>query len=186
MKKMLCACAMVLIAASVQAQQKPQQKPQPAKESTKPAADPQAGAMPVNMRLDFTITDDRGNGAPISKTVSITTADRFWGRIRTNGDIATSEGRRVPVTLNVDARPTLVRDNRARVELTIEYRPTAEIMSPVGLAPSTHPDSNAVPPNINESLAVVLDDGKSMVISQSADPITDRKGKVEAKLSILR
>jgi hypothetical protein len=32
----------------------------------------------------------------------------------------------------------------------------------------------------------VLDDGKSVLISQSADPISSRKVKVEAKLTILR
>ena len=41
-------------------------------------------------------------------------------------------------------------------------------------------------PSINESLTIYLEDGKSMVISQSADPATDRKVKVEAKATILK
>jgi len=94
------------------------------------------------------------------------------------------------VILNVDARPTLVGTNRARVEMTIEYRPADEIVIPNNGPPTSVPtsrrDPQAIAPNINESLAVILEDGKSMLISQSADPVTDRKVKVEAKLAILR
>ena len=161
-----------------------QTRPEGAK-AERAAPDNQIG-QPVNMRLDLTITDDHGNGQAISKTVSIMTADRFWGRIRTQGEVTTSENRRLPVILNVDARPTLLRDNRARVELTIEYRPAIEAFTAPPAAAGSRPDANGLPPNVNESLAVVLEDGKPTLISQSADPITERKVKVEAKLTILR
>ena len=140
----------------------------------------------VNMRLDLTITDDRGSAQPISKMVSVMTADRYWGRVRTQGEVTTADNRRLPVILNVDARPTLLRDNRARVELTIEYRPAIEAFTAPPAATGSKPDSNGLPPNVSESLAVVLEDGKPVLISQSADPISDRKVKVEAKLTILR
>lgn len=191
MKRIVYACVFALLtSAAVLAQQKPAPKETPAaKEGVPPgqraAPDNQIG-QPVNMRLDLTITDDRGNGQAISKTVSIMTADRFWGRIRTQGEVTTPENRRLPVILNVDARPTLLRDNRARVELTIEYRPAIEAFTAPPAAAGSRPDANGLPPNVNESLAVVLDDGKAMLISQSADPISDRKVKVEATLTILR
>ncbi len=70
----------------------------------------------------------------------------------------------------------LTRDNRARVELTIEYRPVA----------AEADTEKSTTPNINESLVVILEDGKPTLISQSADPVTDRKVKVEAKMSILK
>ena len=188
-------CVVLLLGAALAAQQKP--APKETKEKPDLAAAEQAkqqalqraqmeSGQAVNMRLDLTITDDRGTGQSIAKTVSIMTADRFWGRIRTGGEITTSDNRRLPVILNVDARPTLVRDNRARVEMTIEYRPAMEAFVAPPAAPGTKPDAGGLPPNVNESLAVVLDDGKPMLISQSADPITDRKVKVEAKLTILR
>ena len=47
-------------------------------------------------------------------------------------------------------------------------------------------DPDSITPNINESLSVILDDGKSVLISQSADPVTDRKVKVEAKFAIVK
>ena len=154
-------------------------------------ARPQNEGQSVNTRIELTITDARGEGTPITKTVSVITADRSWGRIRTQGEARTPNGQRFPVILNVDARPTLVNAaggyNRARVELTIEYRPADEI-GIVGAATVSSPrrDPDSITPNINESLALILEDGKSIVISQSADPVTDRKVKVEAKLTILR
>lgn len=191
MMKPASVCAILLLGATVvSAQQKPAPKePRPAEARQDAAALERAqmqNGQPVNMRLDLTITDDRGAGEPIAKSVSIMTADRFWGRIRTQGEITTSDNRRLPVILNVDARPTLVRDNRARVELTIEYRPSMETFVAPPAAAGSKPDANGLPPNVNESLAVVLEDGKSVLISQSADPISSRKVKVEAKLTILR
>lgn len=134
-----------------------------------------AEGQPVNVRLDLTITDQRGDGPGVSKTVTMMTADRYFGRIRTQGDVRTPTGFR-PVILNVDAKPTLLRDGKARVELNIEYRPVA------GEAET----ERSTTPNINESITVMLEDGKSTVISQSADPVTDRKVKIEAKITLVR
>jgi len=134
-----------------------------------------AEAQPVNTRLDLTITDQRGDAPVISKTVSMTVADRHSGRIRTQGDVRTPTGFR-PVILNVDCQASIIRESRARVMLTIEYRPVA----------AEAENERSTTPNINESITVMLDDGKPMVISQSADPVTDRKVKVEAKITVLR
>jgi hypothetical protein len=190
MKTLASVCAALLLGATVvSAQQKPAPKPAAAEAKPDAAAQERAqmqNGQAVNMRIELTITDDRGTGEPIAKTVSIMTADRYWGRIRTQGEITTSDNRRLPVILNVDARPTIVRDNRARVELTIEYRPAMETYVAPPAAAGSKPDANGLPPNVNESLAVVLEDGKPLLISQSADPISARKVKVEAKLTILR
>jgi hypothetical protein len=135
-----------------------------------------AEGQPVNVRLDLTITDSRGDQPAITKTVTMTLADRHNGRIRTQGDVRTPAGFR-NVILNVDCQASIIpREARARVMLTIEYRPVA------GEAES---ERNATP-HINESLTVILDDGKPMVVSQSADPVTDRKVKVEAKITLLK
>ncbi len=175
---------MVMMATSVVAQDKPaspEATPTPTKKDA-PGPKPQEAptkvpdiGQTVNVRIELTITDQRGEATPITKTVSMIASDRSWSRIRTQGDVRTPTGFR-PVILNVDARPWLVRENRARVELTIEYRPVA----------AEADTEKSTTPNINESLAVILEDGKPMLISQSADPVTDRKVKVEAKVSILR
>jgi glucose/arabinose dehydrogenase len=140
------------------AQGTPTQPPQP------PSRTP---AQLVNVRVDMTITDQRGDAAPLSKNITIVVADRESGRIRTEGrDVANR-----PVTLNVDSRAEIVREGRIRVFVTIEYRPQSET---AGIMP------------ITETLAAILDDGKPLVVSQSADPASDRKVRLELKATILR
>jgi hypothetical protein len=83
------------------------------------------------------------------------------------------------VILNVDAGANLVNVNgvtKMKVLLTLEYRPVA----------AETDTERSTTPSINESLTVVLEDGKPLVISQTADPSTDRKVKVEVKATILR
>jgi hypothetical protein len=174
---------MMLVAGPLAAQTKPAEKTaeqlkaeltalQAKVAETKTLAEGQA----VNVRLELTITDQRGEATPITKTVSMTVADRHSGRIRTQGDVRTPAGPRT-VILNVDAQPTILpREARARVILTIEYRPVA----------AEGENEGSTTPNINESLAVILDDGKPMLVSQSADPVSNRKVKVEAKITLLK
>jgi hypothetical protein len=188
-KKLAILICAVAVAASAYAQQpksaatpKPAAKPAEASPAAAPAKP--APAQPINMRIDVTITDQRADAPAIVKTVSLTTSDTFWGRIRTQGEAQLPNGQRVPVVLNVDAKPVLVHDGMARVEMTIEYRPSDVMMGGVAATPGRDP--SGVTPNINESLVAILDDGKSMLISQSADPVGDRKVKVEAKMSILK
>ena len=186
--------AALLIAAPLAAQEKPApakaaKEAKDAQEKAK-AGEPPAPArpikveegLPVNVRLEITITDQRGDAAPIVKTVTKTVADRSWIRIRTGADVQTKLGFR-PVVLNIDSFPRVIPvpgtqtpSNKLKVELTIDYRPVA------GEADS----EKSTTPSINESLTIILEDGKPMVISQSADPATDRKVKVEAKATILK
>ena len=137
------------------------------------------GSNNTNVRLELTITDQRTEGPPVTKTVTATVvADRSPVRIRTSGAVRTPMGMR-DVVLNVDAIPSLVNVisvTKVRVSLTIEYRPVA-------LESDTEKTTT---PSINESLTAVLEDGKPLLISQSADPATDRKVKIEVKATILR
>ena len=137
-----------------------------------------AGSNNTNVRIDLTITDQRSEGPAVVKTVTATVADRSNARLRTGGSVRTPLGMR-DVILNVDAMPQLLNVNgvsKLKVSLTIEYRPVA-------LETDTEKSTT---PSINESLVVVLEDGKPLVISQTADPSTDRKVKVEVKATILR
>lgn len=147
-------------------------------DTPKPPAPPAATPRPeptVNIRIELTITDQRGSGTPVSKIITMTMVDTGSGRIRTGGDVRTPLGFR-PVTLNIDAQPRVHRDGKIRVDLTLEYRPTA----------AESDTEQSTTPTINESISVLLEDGKPLMISQSADPATDRKVKVEAKATIIR
>jgi hypothetical protein len=137
-----------------------------------------AGSNNTNVRFELTITDQRTEGPPVVKTVSATVVDRSSARIRTSGAVRTPMGMR-DVVLNVDATPTLVNVNgvmKMRLSMSIEYRPVA-------LESDTEKSST---PTISETITVVLEDGKPLLVSQSADPATDRKVKVEVKASIMR
>jgi hypothetical protein len=188
MSRMLRILILIALAATpaIAQQKPPQEKASPDKEAAAKLMNEAAamaarveaeGARPLNVRVELTITDQRGEVAPITKTVSMIASDRSWSRIRTSGDVRTPTGFR-QVILNVDVRPVLLakESNRARVELTIEYRPVA----------AEAESEKSTTPNINESLSVILEDGKPMLISQSADPVTDRKVKVEVKATILK
>ena len=174
---------MLLAAAPVSAQTKPANPGVPAgKPTEEKAADTQARAVQpprpeptVNIRVELTITDQRGTAAPLSKTITMTMMDTAYSRIRTGGDVRTPLGFR-PVTLNIDATPKLHKDGKIRLDLTIEYRPTA----------AESDTEQSTTPTINEMIGVLLEDGKPLVISQSADPATDRKVKIEAKATIIR
>jgi hypothetical protein len=178
---------MMLVAGPVAAQSKPPAEKTPeqlrseiaALQARLTEAKTQAEAQPVNVRLELTITDQRGDTPAISKTVTMTLADRHQGRIRTQGDVQTPQGFR-PVILNVDGNASIIQGGRARVMLTIEYRPVDRPFATEG------DSGRSTTPHINESLTVILDDGKPMVVSQSADPVTDRKVKVEAKVTLLK
>ena len=194
MQRIVTALVAIVLAAAPAIAQQQAKPPAKAAEQSKPAAeqpkepakaiDPRDAGLPVNVRLEITITDQRGGAEPIVKTVTKTVADRSWIRIRTGADVQTKLGFR-PVVLNIDSFPRVIPQpgsggsqpsNKLKVDMTIEYRPVA------GEADT----EKSTTPTINESLTIILEDGKSMVISQSADPATDRKVKVEAKATILK
>jgi hypothetical protein len=131
-----------------------------------------------NIQLEFTITDQTGTGEPDKKTVSMIVADSTWGRVRTSAMTRPPNvGRPIPVSLNVDARPAIVGNDSVQMELTIEYKP-------VTLAPPGGVQEE--PTQLNQSLTVMLQNGRSMVVSQAADPVIDRKILVEAKVTVLK
>lgn len=135
-----------------------------------------AAAQLVNIKLDLTITDQRGSGTPTSKTVTMVLSDRANGRIRTQGDVRMPDGRRVPISLNVDAMPEITRDNRVKMTVVLEYKPQA----------ADGDTEEKATTSISESMSVILEDGKPLVVSQSADPSSDRKVKIEMKATFLK
>ena len=160
-KLVMIATTTLVLAAAMSAQQAA---------TPKPAAPDQSQGLPprnppqlANIRVELTITDQRTDVPTPPKTVTILVEDRQNGRIRTG---------RNNIALNVDARPEIVRDNRVRLLLSLEYTP--------------QDTDKSSPMAISETLAALLEDGKPLVVSQSADPTSDRKVKVEVKATIVR
>ena len=144
-----------------------------------PAAPTPDGRLPKvgpNVRVDVTLSDMGGSGAaPTTKVVTITTNDNSWGKLRA---AVTSRAYGV-APLNIDAMPIVLNDGRVRLSLTIEYNQ--------GRNPDVEGNPDRITGvSINQSITIVLDSGKSQQISQSADPIGDRKVSVEVKATILK
>ena len=129
----------------------------------------------MNVKIELTITDEGGSAAPVKKIVSMTSGDREFGQIRSSAFLAQVGG---DVPLNVDARPVIQSDGKMRLNLTINY-------DSLGPGPREGgPNPSKI--QIREQLGVILESGKPLVISQSADPLGDRKVTVEVKATILR
>ena len=80
--------------------------------------EPRLAGQSVNIRVDVTITDQRGGAPPLKKTVSVVTADGMGGRIRSQANYA--EIGNVP--LNVDAEPFILPDGKIRVRVNLHIR----------------------------------------------------------------
>lgn len=132
----------------------------------------------TNVQVELTITDQTGSSAPEKKAVSMVVSSGSWGRIRSAQSVARPGGGPPDVLdLNVDARPMVSIEGPIQLELTLVYSPPgAQTGDVVRLRPT----------GVNQSLTVVLQSGKPLVISQAADPIGDRKIIVEAKATVLK
>jgi hypothetical protein len=149
--------------------------------ATEPSAPrpPEPSGQPVNIKLDLTIADQAGSADPAKKVISMIVADRQNGYIRSRGNVWTS-GSRSDVTINVDARPTVLRDGNIRVELGLEYQPTPPNFGttpPGGIGSST---------NLNQRIGVILAPDRPLVVSQAVDAASDRRISVELRAAILK
>ena len=148
----------VLFSAGVTAQE----APAPRQPELPPPA--RSAAQLVNIRIELTIVDQRGDTTTPPKTVTMVVEDRQNARIRSS---------RGNATLNVDAHPEILREAKIRVILSVEY------------SPQDGPDRASAMP-IQESVTALLEDGKPLVVSQSADPSGDRKVRLELKATVVK
>jgi hypothetical protein len=151
---------------------------------------PPARNQPINVRVDVTITEQRGKAAPNRKLLSIIAADGFRNAIRSQESFSPPP---IEVPLNVDVLANILTDmqrptGKIRLGLNLEYElPGIELpgdaltKSPSGACERTMTKSA-----IRENLIVILDDGKPMIVAQSADPVSDRQVTVEVRATILK
>jgi len=154
-------------------------------EAVSPKPAPEPPPLPLNIRIEVSITDQTGANAPARKVVTMIAGDRQSTNIRSSANVAVRRSPDNPstymrdVTINVDARPIINQkeSNRINLSLGLEYVPkvqgTQEVME-AGMA------------SFSERLGLYLDSGKPMMISQAADPTSDRKITVEVTATILR
>jgi hypothetical protein len=155
-------------------------------QETRPSAKPAESAQPVNVRIELTILDQSGSGEPAKKVVTMHVADRTNGFVRTSGRVLTKEGWR-DVTINVDARPRILstKEGAIQIDLNFEYRPISSATAP-GAIPGSQAEASASQTGAIERISTILESGKPLLISQAADPSSDRRISVEMKATILR
>ena len=162
-------------------------------EQVTPPLTPQPGVarrepgQPVNIRIELTLIDQSGPGEPSRKMVTMLVADRHQSNIRTSGWIQTPQGRR-EVSINVDANPMVLKDGVVKVDFGLQYQPTGAAGVPVRAADisSAQPAPESAQTTLIERISTILESGKPLVISQAADPASDRRITIEAKATIVK
>lgn len=130
----------------------------------------------TNVQIEFTISDQVGTGTPEKKVVSMMVASGNWGKIRSAASFMPPGESPYVVDLNIDARPFVSTEGPVQLEMTLVYSPAKE----------SKDGSRARPTGINQSQTVILQSGKPLVVSQAADPVTDRKVIVEVKATVVK
>jgi hypothetical protein len=137
-----------------------------------PPAPPREGK-PINVKVEVTITDKRPGATAITKTVTLVGGDSLRGSIRSEGRTPQNN-----TPLNVDVEPTILPDGKIRVGLNLQYDVLGQSEgTAVFPAPVTQ---------IRDSVTMILESGKPMIVAQSADPVSDRQVTVEVKATVLR
>jgi hypothetical protein len=140
---------------------------EPAPASRPVAPDPLRNE-PINVRYEIAIREE-GGAQPSVKTVTMTGTLYEVSTMRATSDL------RSP--LNVDVNPTALNGSKVRTKIGIEYTP------PPG---GETTGATAMPLIVRQAIHVWLDSGKSMVVSQAADPRSDRRLTVEVTATVLR
>ena len=133
----------------------------------------------TNVQIELTLTDQLGNQPPEKKIVSMIASSGHWGKIRSAGQVFPAGEPPYVVELNVDARPLVSIEGPVQLELTFVY-------APLKSGGEQKEGNKQRPSGINQSQTVVLHSGKPLIVSQAADPISDRKVVVEVKATVLK
>ena len=167
------------IAMTTVSAQQPTEKPGTV---TSPVRVPEPPALPVNVKVEFVITDQSGPGEAAKKTVTMIVGDRQNNSIRSSAQI------RVPnssstrsVGINVDARPIInpKEPNKVLLSFGLDYQPRT---SGAGGGETPEPNTSS----LTQRMALNLESGKAVLVSQSADPASDRRITVEVTATILK
>ncbi len=164
----------------------------------------------VNVKVEVTISYQVGTQPPVKRTAVLTVADRGNGFLRVGNQIAVpstsftpappakADGGPAPapsgpvtafnyrnVGLNLDVRSLEVSGNHAKMQLNVEFSAIDEKTADTGPSSPARPPSF---PTFSQSLSLVCESGKPVVVAQSSDYVDslERKQSVEVKATILR
>ena len=145
-------------------------------------------AKDVNIRVDATITESRGEETLGRKVISVTLRDGDTGSVRSSalvpqpkfGGAPDEQGSLTRAPLNMDATVFLREGGRVLARVTLEFnRGSVDIGS-------SGAQRAAFDSGIRQSVSVMLENAKPLVVAQSADPEGDRRVTLELKATILK
>jgi hypothetical protein len=128
---------------------------------------------PVNVRVEFTVTDTTGSKTPVTKLLALTVADGETAMVRSESEAHSAAGGTRSAPFSADAGAT-VEGDRIRLFFSLDY----QAMETVSGAP--------LKSGVRARQTVLLESGRSMVLSESSDPLSDRQVRVEVKATVLR
>jgi len=147
----------------------------------------------VNVRIDATVIESRGEQVTGRKMLTVTLVDGEWGSVRSSQQVPVHPKGSAPSVfsyraspLNMDARAFLRDDGRIKVALTLEY---SGLPAEQGSASDQQPEAvvpGAVDNGIKQNVTVVLESGKPLVVAQSSDAVGDRRVALELKATVLK
>ena len=165
--RIILVCAVIASAAALATAQGTEQ---PEARNASPARSPMMLPAPAdstgNVHIEVSIADSVGATPQQKKSVSMLVAEGYMGRVRSQRGSA--------AILNIDATPRIQKDGRISLQLLLEYRPRETAETVDALSP------------INEMLTVLLQSGKPLVVTQAADPSSDRKVVVQVTATVLK
>jgi len=170
---LMAVCAATLMTA-VSARAEAGQNAPPVVEST--AVRPQAAAQTqpaVNVQLDIVITDTI-SGKPEAKTLTLVMRSGGTGSVRTSGSVPQANGS-FPVTMAVDARVNVVQADLIDAFLTFEYQAAST---------ASERTADANPAAVTERVQTYVRSGRRVLVSRSADPVTNRTVTVELTATV--
>jgi hypothetical protein len=151
-----------------------------------PPGPPRREGQPINVKVELTITEEGGGATSSKKTVSAVIGDGFNGYVRAQGNNPNADPSERFVPLNFDAYPVILSNGKIRLTCTIQYLAGAAQYIAAPAAPGEPPQNRRARTDIKENIVSILESGKSIVVSQAADPVSDRQVTVEVKATILR
>jgi hypothetical protein len=179
-------CLLTVGYASAQEQAPPPPPPPPpAKAATPPPLPPPPPPLSArNVQVDVTVTMS-GGATPLKKHMTIVAADGQLALGRSGIEIpvqsrsASESFSYRPVGMNVDARPRILEGNKIGVNLKLSFN---TVLKPGENETAGRPSFG----NVNSELYLLLEPGKPLVMTQTADTETDRGFTVEVKATILK
>lgn len=148
----------------------------PPAEQQAPTRKPPMFGQPINIKVDFTITDQSGDGPASKRTVSMIVADQQRGNIRNRGSVAVEGKGRFDVFLLIDATPIVMPDRTIRLTLALEYAPKPD---------AENASTGEGRAHLNQQLSLILVPGKALTISRASDPTSSRSITVDVLATIL-